>query len=146
MRLGAAVYTLGRGPGVPVGTGELRITADMTIAGAGLGATTIRQTDGADRVINISAGAVMLSGARLTGGELVGANGSPGAPSPGGPGATVAGGGILNAGSLTLQDVVVSGNSATGGSGGVAGMPRAPAVTLALAATRWEAGSRRQVR
>ena len=111
--LGPVAYALGNGSGMPVGTGELRITADMTIAGAGSGATTIRQTDGADRVISITAGTVMMSGLRLTGGSVVGAAGSSGAA-----GATVAGGGVDNAGSLTLQDVVVSGNSATGGDGG----------------------------
>src|SRR5947209_17323156 len=45
--LGPFAYTLGNGPGVTVGTGELRISGDTTIAGAGSGATTIRQTDGA---------------------------------------------------------------------------------------------------
>ena len=53
IKLGPVAYALGNGSGMPVGTGELRITADMTIAGAGSGATTIRQTDGANRVISI---------------------------------------------------------------------------------------------
>ena len=113
IKLGQVAYVLGNGSGMPVGTGELRITADMTIVGAGSGATTIRQTDGANRVINLLAGTVTMSGLRLTGGSVVGAAGLNGAA-----GSTVAGGGVDNAGSLTLQDVVVSGNSATGGGGG----------------------------
>ena len=116
IKLGPAAYALGNGSGMPVGTGELRITADMTIAGAGSGATTIRQTDGANRVINILAGTVTISGLRLTGGSVLGAAGLNGAA-----GSTVTGGGVDNAGSLTLQDVVVSGNSATGGGGGSSG-------------------------
>ncbi len=119
--LGAAEYTLGDGSGTPVGTGELLITADMAIIGSGPGETTIRQTDGLDRVIAISAGAVTISGVRLTGGVVLGGPGANGTPSPGSPGGTVAGGGIENAGSLALQDVVVSGNSVKGGLGGNGG-------------------------
>jgi hypothetical protein len=113
IKLGPVAYVLGNGSGMPVGTGELRVTADVTIAGAGSGATTISQTDGENRVISVSAGTVMMSGLRLTGGSVVGTAGFNGAA-----GATVVGGGVDNAGSLTLQDVVVSGNGATGGDGG----------------------------
>jgi hypothetical protein len=122
IKLGAASYNLGRGPGLVVGTGELQITADMTIAGAGSGATSIVQSDGAHRVIKVLAGTVTLSGLRVTGGKLTGTPGSPGSPT-GGPGGSAEGGGIDNAGDLTLLDVVVSGNFVTGGGGGPGSTP-----------------------
>jgi hypothetical protein len=112
--LGAETYKLGNGPGQPIGDGELKITAGVTIVGAGSGATSIQQTDGQHRVIEVVAASVAISGAAVTGGVLTGAAGSV----PGTPGAAVTGGGILNNGTLTLDDVRVTGNKATGGGGG----------------------------
>jgi hypothetical protein len=111
--LGGGVYKLGTGGGQPVGDGRLKITGSVNIAGAGSGATTIRQTDGTDRVIEVTAGSVSLSGMTVTGGALTGFAG--GTPST--PGTDVIGAGILNSGTLSLDDVVVTGNRATGGAG-----------------------------
>jgi hypothetical protein len=112
--LGGGTYKLGNGAGNAIGDGELKITAGVTIVGAGSGATTVQQTDGQHRVIEVVAASVAISGATVTGGVLTGAAGSV----PGTPGAAVTGGGILNNGTLTLDDVRVTGNKATGGGGG----------------------------
>lgn len=122
--------------------------APLTIAGAGAGATAIRQQTDGSRVLAVSAGPVAISGVELSGGSLVGETGTAGAPGspgfpgippippdfpgipgtpatpggPGGPGGPIAGAGIANAGTLTLTDVVVTTNHVLGGSGGTGGM------------------------
>jgi hypothetical protein len=130
--------------------GELTVApaAALTIAGAGAGATAIRQQTDARRVLSVSGGPVAISGVEISGGSLVGETGTagvpghpgfpgmppippdfPGVPSipatpggPGGPGGPIAGAGIANTGTLTLTDVVVTTNHVLGGSGGIGGM------------------------
>ena len=78
-------------------TGDLDVTADLTISGAGA-ATTIIDGAALDRVFHIVGGTVEISGLTIQNGSAV------------------QGGGISNGGTLTLTDITVSGNN-----GGVAG-------------------------
>lgn len=114
--LGSGTYKLGNGAMQVVGDGELKITGGVKLVGAGSGATTIQQTDGVHRVLEVTTGAVAISGLTITGGSITGATGV----SPSTPGTDVTGGGILNNGALSLDDVRVTGNKATGGPGGSA--------------------------
>jgi CSLREA domain-containing protein len=98
--LPAGTYTLtipGKGEDAAA-TGDLDITASMTISGSGA-ATTIIDANNIDRVLDIMARSVTvtLSGVTITRGE------PDRVPSTGG-------GGIRNAGTLTLNDSIVSGN------------------------------------
>ncbi|MDX6615492.1 MAG: hypothetical protein QOD60_583 [Solirubrobacterales bacterium] len=77
--------------------GELQITSDMQIQGPGAGALTLKGS-GLNRVLDVSAGNVSASGLTVTGGNYSA------------PLSTLDGGGIHNAGILTLDHVVVSGN------------------------------------
>ncbi|TMK26859.1 MAG: CSLREA domain-containing protein, partial [Actinobacteria bacterium] len=112
-------------------TGDLDIANPLTIAGAGASATII-DANHIDRVLQVlPARVATIEGVTLTGGKTKdGSNGSPfvgheGTGSGegekafggnGGPG--VEGGGILNAGALTLSDCVVTGNvTGSGGNG-----------------------------
>jgi hypothetical protein len=94
--------------------GALEITANVTIDGLGPSQTTIDQTHAGDRVVTISGGTVAISGVTITGGTLQGAAGKSGSTTRAGE---AEGGAIDNAGTLTLADVAVSGNTATGGTG-----------------------------
>ena len=58
VQLGANTYSLS--------TGELPISVDMTIAGAGAGSTTIQQTDGSHRVILVNSGSATVTISGLT--------------------------------------------------------------------------------
>jgi CSLREA domain-containing protein len=100
-------------------SGDLNITHSVTIVGAGPNATTIdaRGADpianpAIDRVFDVEAGAtVEIRAVKITGGQAY----DPGASASGGDG----GGGIFNAGTLTLKTVSVTGNhSGGGGTGG----------------------------
>jgi CSLREA domain-containing protein len=127
--LPAGTYVLTKGElSVQQGSGTVRI------AGAGAAASTIDQDTAGSRVLAVQAGgAVVLSGLTVTGGTLRGGDGADGKngviafpgpsqpPEPGAPGAAARGGGILNAGVLTLSDVVVRDNGAAGGDGGDGG-------------------------
>lgn len=85
-------------------TNELDITTNLTIVGPGVGVLTISGQNHS-RVFNIAAGAtVAISQLTISNGL---ASGNPGQ-----------GGGILNAGNLTLQNCIVTGNSAVGLPGG----------------------------
>jgi CSLREA domain-containing protein len=95
-------------------TGDLDITSSLTITGAGSGLTII---DGAqlDRVFQVMAGSVViLQNLTITGGHapdgagLIGTDGAAGQN----------GGGILNAGSLTLRYTAIAANRAGNGSNG----------------------------
>ncbi len=118
IQLGSGRYALSLG-GPDEGsnaTGDLNIAGtvtNLTIVGAGAGATTVAADGLGDRVLNIAPGAsVTLAGLTITGG-----NAPPGASvtgnAPGGDGE--AGGGILNLGSLELIHSVVANNRAGNG-------------------------------
>ncbi len=82
-------------------TGDLDITGDVTINGAGA-ATTIIDANALDRVFHvIGSVTVSISGLTVRAGSASGS----------------LGGGIRNAGALTLSNTTVSGNSATFGGG-----------------------------
>ena len=120
----------------------LTLGGDITIQPGAAASITI--TQGADnaRVFDVLPGAsVTVQGLTITGGTAVGANGTQGAtgthghnsgiPGAGGPagnggtgggGALGDGGGILNEGSLSLIDDVITGNTAHGGTGGAGGL------------------------
>ena len=86
--------------------GELALSKSLDIEGLGAGQLTVSGNN-ASRIFDISAGAtVTLAGMTITDGM---ANGSA-------PVRTSAGGGILNLGSLTLTNDVVSNNQAVGDS------------------------------
>jgi methionine-rich copper-binding protein CopC len=99
VQLGAGTFTLGKGNGAPVDTGELQVHETMTIAGAGMGRTIIKQTDGQDRVLDswYSLATITLRNLTLTGGSL-------------GAGTSQAGAGIYTTSPLVLDHVSVSGN------------------------------------
>jgi CSLREA domain-containing protein len=108
-------------------TGDLDVvgTVPLTIKGAGVRLTTISATALSDRVLAVGPGAKLtIEDLTINGGQAPG--GAAGAnadnqlnlpPSPGGAGQP--GGGLLNSGSLTLERVAVTGNTA--GSGGPGG-------------------------
>ncbi|MEX0682036.1 MAG: right-handed parallel beta-helix repeat-containing protein [Dehalococcoidia bacterium] len=96
-------------------TGDLDVTDDLTINGAGAGSTIIEACAGVpcagvDRVFDVLTGTVSISGVTIRNGAA--AHGSPFLGN---------GGGIQNASgsTLTLTSSTVSGNSATGGGGGI---------------------------
>jgi hypothetical protein len=120
------------------GAGDLAITAPLTINGAGAGSTIV-DAAGLYRVFEMSNVAVTLSGMTIQGGNAV--NTGSGAYSDWGGGiwnaylggsltvnncvisgntAAYAGGGIFSASSLTLNNSVLSGNSAAHNGGGIA--------------------------
>ena len=107
-------------------TGDLDVTGDLTIQGAGAASTTI---DGAlqDRVLDVPTGVtVSLDGLTISGGRGVpGGAGPAGNPTGflGGPGR--GGGGILNAGTLTITNSAIEDN--TTGAGGTGGSGTATA-------------------
>jgi CSLREA domain-containing protein len=103
--LGAETYTLTEvGVDDAAWDGDLDINSDLVLIGAGSGQTTIDGNGGVtgDRVIHIFGDTIVeISGVTITGGTGIN------------------GGGILGIGDLTLTDVIVSGNTATGSGGGI---------------------------
>ena len=102
IRLAAGTYTLsiaGRGEDLAA-TGDLDITHDLTVRGAGADVTTIDAAS-LDRVFHVPAGVTV----ELI--DLTMAGGDPQAE----------GGGIFNAGTLTLTRCQVTGSTATSGGG-----------------------------
>jgi CSLREA domain-containing protein len=91
-------------PGV---TGDLGISSNLVISGAGA-ATTIIDGGALDRVIKVNSGTVTISGLTLRNGSASGTPTSSGA-----------GGGIENHGTLTLRNVVVRDNATTADGGGL---------------------------
>jgi hypothetical protein len=90
---------------ITLSTGELMIAKDLTIAGLGADVITV-SGNGRSRVFNIAATfRVNISGLAMADGQV------------GGIGAQ--GGGIYNAGTLTITNAFVSGNSASGGGASV---------------------------
>lgn len=101
--LGTGTYTLSLAGANEnaAATGDLDVTDSLTIQGLGVGSTTI-DAAAIDRVLDIFAGAtVTLKDLTITGGDLTGE-----------------GGGIRNAGTLTLDNVVISDNISRGDNGG----------------------------
>lgn len=98
-------------------TGDLDVnkaSGTMTIAGAGARSTTIDATGLGDRVLQVVAGTLDMSGFTITGGV---------APTNGG-------GGILNSGgTLSLSDSTITANQAPGSAGGGVSSPTAAAGT-----------------
>jgi hypothetical protein len=100
-------------------TAELSINKNLTITGPSSSLLTVQRSSAGGtpqfRIINIGSGTVSISGVTVT-------NGTPTASTPDG-------GGFVNSSTLTLTDVIVSGNTAgvglpggaTGGGGGVGG-------------------------
>lgn len=84
---------------ITLGGTELLVSEAVTINGPGAGLLTITAND-ASRVMRFSSGTSTLRGVSLTGGRAF------------------SGGGLSNAGTLTLNDVVITGNVATTGGGG----------------------------
>src|SRR5262245_44795183 len=83
---------------IPLTSGELAISKNLTITGPGASALTVSGNH-ASRVFDIAAGfTVAISGLTIADGSVTNANG----------------GGILNAGTLTLTDCLLSGNSTSG--------------------------------
>ena len=125
---GPVVYALTIKPTGPDDntTGDLDIAAgvsNLTIEGPAAGAATIDASGLSDRALSIAAGAsVTITGVTISGGHAP--NGPPDLNSDGATGAAGAvGGGILNAGTLTVTSATISGNSAgNGGSAGFATM------------------------
>jgi hypothetical protein len=107
--------------------GQLNITKQLTILGAGPGATTIEVGAAGlrSRVINVENGVgLTMTGLTITGGEVIGVDGADRttAGETGGTGQGVEGAGINTSGLLTLTEVVITGNKLIGGNGG-AGAP-----------------------
>ncbi|HEX5309893.1 MAG TPA: choice-of-anchor Q domain-containing protein [Solirubrobacteraceae bacterium] len=101
-----------------VAFGELVVSNQIAIVGAGASATIVRQTS-QSRVMRVENGLTM-SGLTITGGRAVGTNGAAGASAgaSGKPGTGTSGGGIEAGGAVTLVDVIVTGNAVYGGNGG----------------------------
>ncbi len=108
----ASLFSTGPGT-ITLTQGELTIGRNMAIVGPG--ATTLSISgNNSSPVFNIQSGAtVTISGLTITGGVT---NGAPGGD-PNGDGATAQGGGIFNAGTLTLKNCLIQNSSATGGGG-----------------------------
>jgi CSLREA domain-containing protein len=103
-------------------SGDLNVTgtAQLAIVGAGESATVIDATGLGDRVLSIATAAtVTLQKLEITGGHaLDGTAGAVGGGNGSTAGSTGAGGGIYNAGTLSLIGVGVLGNTAGAGGGG----------------------------
>lgn len=108
VQLTAGDYTLTAGQVVTPAEGS------FTIAGAGSGQTTIRQTTPGQRVLKLASfvATITIRGLTVTGGDQTTVDGSCTANT-----GEVDGGGIFNAGTLRLADVMVSANKATGSTG-----------------------------
>lgn len=100
--LGPGIYaTSGAGPEDLNANGDLDILDDLTLIGASAEQTTIAGFN--ERVLDVGAGIdVEIVGVRISNGQQLSGNG----------------GGIRNAGNLTLTRVQVSGNRTSGGAGG----------------------------
>ncbi len=97
-------------------TGDLDITEALTITGAGSDLTDLDGI-GQDRVFDILPGVIVtISGMKIHGGTAMSAQED--------------GGGIRNQGSLTLQDVNLSNNTASGGGGAIFSFGAASALTI----------------
>ena len=107
INLGAGTYTLtigGAGENAAA-TGDLDITDNLTIVGAGADTTIIDASGLSDRVFEVFAGMTLdISGVTITGGNTSATSDR--------------GGAINNLGTLLVTDSALAGNTAGGGSGG----------------------------
>jgi hypothetical protein len=111
IHLPAGTYLLSLiGPGEDLAaTGDLDVTAPLTLDGAGAETTIIRGKK--DRVLDVLAAEVLVTDVTITKGKL---------GKKGDMGDDFNGGGIRNAGILELQNVVVTRNKASDDGGGIA--------------------------
>jgi CSLREA domain-containing protein len=94
----------------------LQISKNVTITGPGTTKVSI-DAAGATQIFKINGGfTVNMSAMALNNGKITGLNGAPGVS-----GANVNGGGIDNAGTLTLTNMIVNNSEARGGNGGDGG-------------------------
>jgi predicted outer membrane repeat protein len=93
-------FSLASYPGTITLSSQLTITNSLNLSGPGAANLTISES-GSNRVFEVDAGSVSISGLSITGGNAGSANG----------------GGILNHAALSLTDDTISGNSATLGGG-----------------------------
>ncbi len=103
--LPAGVYTLTRsdsGNEDSSSTGDLDITANLTVQGAGAKTTIIQAVGFSDRLVQVISGTVTISGVTLEGGNVTGN-----------------GGGIENDSNLLLENSVITASQASGQGGGV---------------------------
>jgi CSLREA domain-containing protein len=106
----AGTYTLGIGGNLEDAnaTGDLDITASLTINGAGSASTVVDGAD-LDRVLHVVGGTVAISGVTIQNGT---------SSIPGGACTPGSGGGIRNSGTLSLANVTVTDNLGQGCGGG----------------------------
>jgi hypothetical protein len=95
---------------------QLLIAHDITLAGAGMRDTTIKQT-ALDRVIRDTTNTLTIEGLTVTGGHVVGSNG-PNGSSPGAAGGSAGGSAVSFSATLKLTDVLVTANLTVAGNGG----------------------------
>ncbi len=129
INLSAGTYVLDRTgiDNTSVG-GDLDITDDMTITGAGRDVTTIQMMNSIDRVLEVSSGALSVENLKISGGntsEQGGAIANHGADRLTVRDSLVTantasghGGGLYSAGDLLITGSAVSGNSSAGSGGG----------------------------
>ena len=99
-------------------TGELLVGRNLTITGSGATNLTVHGSS-TNRVFEIATNvAVNISGLTIAAGNAVGTNGGLDDSLFAFPGGTGLGGGILNRGTLSLDDCLLSNNGAKGGAGG----------------------------
>ena len=121
IHLGSGTYSLD--------LGEITISSDLTITGAGVGVTII---DGAslDRIFAVTSGTVTISGVTIQGGNVSGSGDGGAIDIASGADVTLTnvellgntaddGGAIANAGTLSLTDVTIDGNKAANNGGGL---------------------------
>jgi hypothetical protein len=130
IQLGSHVYTL---------TGELQIDGPTTVSGSGpsgAGASVIEQTFSGARVISDVSGSASLTleDLKVTGGQLRSSNGN-GVQQCDPTSSQAFGGGICSQAPLTLIDVAVTDNHASGAAGDAAGPDGDPAVGGAIYGT-----------
>lgn len=126
--LGSHIYTL---------AGQLIVSGPMTITGTGATTTEIDQSSPGARVIDdqLGAASLTLDDLEVTRGQLVSSNGT-GATDPCDPTTGEAfGGGICAEAPLTLNDVAVTGNHATGAAGDLSDPDGDPAAGGGIYAT-----------
>lgn len=104
-------------------SGELVLTRDLRVAGPGANLLSVSGND-SSRVFNVPSGVTaFISDLMIRNGSVIGADGMAGDPNQSGQdGGNAYGGGIYNAGRLTLARCYVAINQARGGRGGNGGI------------------------